>query len=85
VYQVGYYDLRLRVHDDCGNVSVSCLHTVIYWLIRFKEDKINQLIHDKVTFIDFFLAGNPLLLGINITSTFLVLRISLDYYVLFYF
>lgn len=30
------------------------LHQVIYWLTGFKEDKINQLINDKVTFSDFF-------------------------------
>ena len=30
------------------------LHQVIYWLTGFNEDKINQLIIDKVTFSDFF-------------------------------
>ena len=30
------------------------LHQVIYWLTGFNEDKINQLINDKVTFSDFF-------------------------------
>ena len=30
------------------------LHQVIYWLTGFNEDKINQLIKDKVTFSDFF-------------------------------
>lgn len=31
------------------------LHQVIYWLTGFKEDKMNQLIQDKVTFEEFFL------------------------------
>jgi hypothetical protein len=30
------------------------LHQVIYWLTGFNEDKIIQLINDKVTFSDFF-------------------------------
>ena len=30
------------------------LNQVIYWLTGFNEDKINQLINDKVTFADFF-------------------------------
>jgi hypothetical protein len=30
------------------------LHQVIYWLTGFNDDKINQLINDKVTFSDFF-------------------------------
>ena len=30
------------------------LHQVIYWLTGFNDDKINQLINDKVTFADFF-------------------------------
>jgi hypothetical protein len=28
------------------------LHQVIYWLTGFNEEKINQLIHEKVTFSD---------------------------------
>ena len=30
------------------------LHQVIYWLTGYNEEKINQLIHEKVTFSDFF-------------------------------
>ncbi len=34
--------------------SIEELHQVIYWLTGFNEDKMNQLINDKVTFADFF-------------------------------
>jgi hypothetical protein len=30
------------------------LHQVIYWLTGFNDDKMNQLINDKVTFEEFF-------------------------------
>lgn len=30
------------------------LHQVIYWLTGFNEEKLQQLIQDKVTFADFF-------------------------------